>query len=342
MPRGPTRSTSRVADEQRSLADRAALELDAGATIRVRGPARPVDRTGPARRLRRQRRDERRASSSTAGGCYLVLHGLDTRRDRPVHLVDRLRGERRRRRRRSEGLAGARARPHRRRSVPDGVTVGARRGRSVAHVVRLRHAVGFVERQPRTGTTSSTPSRTTGSVAPTRRRLHRLRERGRARDRAAVRRQGRRSTTGCGTARGATATASATPSRRTALRGRGTTTQAGIAPSDEGWDAEMVAYPLVFEPRGRRCHALQRQRLRPHRASAGPKRSRPIEALHPLPELVRLRRLDLPGMRVPPDANGVSCSRRNSPGSTRASKPSPSTCFPPLRTRASGSKLGVS
>ena len=331
-------STSRRATRRAARGSRAPT-LDLRTTRRSTEFApEPGRRARPARRLRRQRRRRPRASSSTTARLLPVLHRLEPRRDRPLlRSSSAARSSDDGGATFAAGLAGAGARPQRRRSfltaspwvlVEDGrwrmwYVSGTDGGSSTASP-KHRYHISYAE------------SRRRARLDAERARLHRLRER-----RTSTRSRGRAWSgtaiaTGCGSARAAPPTGSATPSRATASRGSGDDARAGARAVRERLGRRDGRVPAGLRPRRRRsCSTTATATAR--RASAGQKRSKPIEALHPLPELVRLLRLDLPGMRVRAGWNGVLVFAPELAGEQRASKSSPSSCFPPLRTRASGS-----
>ena len=215
-------------------------------------------RSRTARQLRRQR-CHRSCLVERWRTALSLLHGLEPRGDRALLPLRWLRAERRRRRTLS-GLGRAFAGAEAGRPLPHRLALGAGRERALANVVRLGRGNGPIGRCPSTTTTSSTRSRATASLGGDRPCLRRLRGRAEhafarpwCREKAAVpdvvraRGEGYR----LGYAE------SATVSTWEREDGR-----VGLEPSAGGWDAEMLAYPCVFDAEESPIPALQRQRLR--------------------------------------------------------------------------------
>ena len=221
-----------------------------GAVRRDRAATRAVARA--ARRVRRCRRHQLVPGRPRGAGSSL-LHGLGARRHRAVLSQRRARDQRRRRAHASARLAGAAPRSLRRRPLSDRVAVGARRERRLADVVRLGHRLG---RDAATGPRHRYHIKYAESPDGLRwdahgRRLPRLRVRP-TNTRSAVRASSATAIAiACGTRRAARAIASATPNRPTASLDPARRSTAWSPPSDDGWDAEMVTYPVVFGRRGR-------------------------------------------------------------------------------------------
>ena len=168
----------------------------------------------------------------------------------PFYALRRLRGERRRRRDVRAGLARRRFSA----AAPSTRSSPLRRGSSSrtgsGGCGTCRAPAGTRRTAARsTATTSSTPSRDDGlDWRPTGRVCIDYRRRDGVRDRDGRASSATATATGCGSrARGDGYRLGLRGVRRRPHVGAATTKRLGLAPSDAGWDSEMIAYPVVFD-----------------------------------------------------------------------------------------------